>query len=99
MTEPDRPNPDAILAQMKREEKESARGKLKVFFGMSPGVGKTYAMLQAAREAHKDGREVVIGNAETHGRAETKALLEGLPIVPRAQLEYRGTKFSEMDLE
>ena len=99
MTEPDRPNPDAILAQMKREEKESARGKLKVFFGMSPGVGKTYAMLQAAREAHKDGREVVIGIAETHGRAETKALLEGLPIVPRAQLEYRGTKFSEMDLE
>jgi two-component system sensor histidine kinase KdpD len=66
---------------------------------MSPGVGKTYAMLQAAREAHKDGREVVIGIAETHGRAETKALLEGLPIVPRAQLEYRGTKFSEMDLE
>ena len=99
MTEPDRPNPDAILAQMKREEKESARGKLKVFFGMSPGVGKTYAMLQAAREAHKDGREVVIGIAETHGRAETEALLEGLPIVPRAQLEYRGTKVSEMDLE
>src|SRR4029078_10972726 len=99
MIETGRPDPDTLLAQLKRDEAKSTRGKLKVFFGMSPGVGKTYAMLQAAREAHKDGREVVIGIAETHGRAETKALLEGLPIVPRAQLEYRGTKFSEMDLE
>ncbi len=58
---------------------------------MCPGVGKTFAMLQAARQAQKEGREVVIGIVETHGRAETEALLEGLPIVPRAQLEYRGT--------
>ena len=97
--EPERPNPDQLLASIKREEKESARGKLKVFFGMCPGVGKTYAMLQASREAQKEGREVVIGIVETHGREETEALLEGLPIVPRAQLEYRGTKFGEMDLD
>src|SRR5262245_26168017 len=66
---------------------------------MSPGVGKTFAMLQAARQAQKDGREVVIGLVETHGRVETEALLEGLPIVPRAQIEYRGTTLEEMDLD
>ena len=79
------PSPDEILARIKRDEAKSARGKLKIFFGMCPGVGKTFAMLQAARQAQKDGREVVIGIVETHGRAETEALLEGLAIVPRAQ--------------
>ena len=97
--EPERPNPDQLLASIQREEKQSARGKLKLFFGMCPGVGKTYAMLQAARQAQKEGREVVIGIVETHGRAETEALLEGLPIVPRAQFEYRGSTFGEMDLD
>jgi two-component system sensor histidine kinase KdpD len=92
-------SPDEILARIKRDEAKAARGKLKIFFGMSPGVGKTFAVLQAARQAQKDGREVVIGIAETHGRAETEALLEGLPIVPRAQLEYRGTTLPEMDLD
>src|SRR6478672_2122066 len=93
------PSPDEILARIKRDEAKSARGKLKIFFGMCPGVGKTYAMLQSARQAQKDGREVVIGIVETHGRAETEALLEGLPIVPRAELEYRGAKIGEMDLD
>lgn len=99
MTEPERPDPDALLARMKREEAKSARGKLKIFFGMSPGVGKTYAMLQAARQKQAEGCEVVVGIVETHGRKETEALLEGMPIMPRAQIEYRGTKLTEMDLD
>src|SRR3984893_13006651 len=99
MSEAERPDPDALLAQLKREEAESARGKLKIFFGMSPGVGKTYAMLQAAREKLAEGCEVVVGIVETHGRKETEALTEGMPIVPRAQIEYRGTKLTEMDLD
>jgi two-component system sensor histidine kinase KdpD len=99
MNEPERPDPDALLAQMKREEEESARGKLKIFFGMSPGVGKTYAMLLAAREKQAEGCEVVVGIVETHGRKETEALLEGMPIMPRLQIEYRGTTLTEMDLD
>ena len=99
MSEVDRPDPDAILARMKREETAATRGKLKIFFGMSPGVGKTYAMLQAARQKQADGCEVVVGIVETHGRKETEALLEGMPIMPRTQIEYRGTILSEMDLD
>jgi two-component system, OmpR family, sensor histidine kinase KdpD len=99
MSEAERPDPDEILARMKREESAAARGKLKIFFGMSPGVGKTYAMLQAARQKQAQGCEVVVGVVETHGRQETEALLEGLPIMPRTQLEYRGTKLNEMDLD
>src|SRR4029077_17606691 len=99
MTEAARPDPDTLLARMKREEAESTRGKLKIFFGMSPGVGKTYAMLQAAQQKLQQGTEVVIGIVETHGRKETEALTEGMPILPRLQLEYRGTKLEEMDLD
>src|SRR6201993_1177094 len=99
MTETERPDPDALLAQLKREEAKSVRGKLKIFFGMSPGVGKTYAMLQAARQKQAEGCEVVVGIVETHGRKETEALLEGMPIMPRTQIEYRGTKLTEMDLD
>ncbi len=99
MSEVERPDPDEILARLKREETESERGKLKIFFGMSPGVGKTYAMLEAARQKQRQGCEVVIGIVETHGRKETEALLEGMPIMPRAQLEYRSTTLNEMDLD
>src|ERR1700719_3790947 len=99
MSEAERPDPDKILARMKREETAAARGKLKIFFGMSPGVGKTYAMLQAARQKQAEGCEVVVGIVETHGRKETEALLEGMPIMPRTQIEYRGTKLNEMDLD
>jgi two-component system sensor histidine kinase KdpD len=99
MSEVDRPDPDAILARMKREETAATRGRLKIFFGMSPGVGKTYAMLQAARQKQADGCEVVVGIVETHGRKETEALLEGMPIMPRTQVEYRGTMLTEMDLD
>src|ERR1700745_817121 len=99
MSEAERPDPDALLARMKREEAASTRGKLKIFFGMSPGVGKTYAMLQAARQKQAEGCEVVVVIVETHGRKETEALTEGMPIMPRSQLEYRGTTLNEMDLD
>src|SRR6266487_2723738 len=99
MTEAERPDPDALLAQMKRAEAKSTRGKLKIFFGMSPGVGKTYAMLLAAREKQAEGCEVVVGIVETHGRKESEALLAGMPIMPRLQIEYRGTTLTEMDLD
>src|SRR4030088_120446 len=99
MSEAGRADPDKILARLKREETESARGKLKIFFGMSPGVGKTYAMLQAAQQKLQQGTEVVIGIVETHGRKETEALTEGMPIMPRSQVEYRGTSLTEMDLD
>src|ERR1700746_2703748 len=99
MSEAERPDPDAILARMKREETAAARGQLKIFFGMSPGVGKTYAMLQAARQKQADGCEVVVGIVETHGRKESEALLEGTPVMPRVQIDYRGTTLTEMDLD
>jgi two-component system sensor histidine kinase KdpD len=99
MTEPERPNPDALLAALKKEEDRQKRGRLKVFFGMAPGVGKTYAMLEAARRELAAGRDVAIGYLETHRRKETDALAEGLPTVPRLALEYRGVSLAEMDLD
>jgi len=99
MSEVDRPNPDEILARLKRDEAAAGRGKLKIFFGMSPGVGKTFAMLQAARQKQAEGCEVVVGIVEAHGRKETEALLEGMPIMPRTQIDYRGTTLTEMDLD
>src|ERR1700745_4531776 len=97
MNEAERPDPDAILARMKREETAASRGRLKIFFGSPPGVGKTYAMLQAAQQKLQQGTEVVIGIVETHGRKETEALTEGMPIMPRSQIEYRGTKLEGND--
>jgi two-component system sensor histidine kinase KdpD len=95
----DRPNPDALLAALQSEAARTQRGRLKVFLGMCPGVGKTYAMLEAAQRELKKGRDVVIGYVETHGRKETDALAEGLPQVPRSQSEYRGMVLTEMDLD
>ncbi len=77
-----RPDPEALLARVKEEEARAHRGKLKVFFGASAGVGKTYAMLEAAREQRADGVDIVVGYVETHKRVETEALLEGLEILP-----------------
>jgi two-component system sensor histidine kinase KdpD len=94
-----RPNPNVLLATLHQEEARASRGRLKIFFGMCPGVGKTYAMLKAARQELHDGQEVVAGIVETHGRAETEALLVGLPVIPRKQVEYRGAQLKEMDLE
>ena len=82
-----RPNPDALLAAIQKQDARVKRGKLKVFFGMAPGVGKTYAMLEAARRELAGGRDVVIGLVETHGRKETDALTEGLPVIPRLTLQ------------
>jgi len=94
-----RPDPDALLASIQKESEAAKRGRLKVFFGMCPGVGKTFAMLQAAQQKQKEGIEVVVGVVETHGRKETEALLEGLAICPRAEIEYKGAKLDEMDLD
>ncbi len=94
-----RPDPDALLAAVRREEGRAVRGRLKVFFGMCPGVGKTYAMLRAAQAERADGTDVVVGVVETHGRQETEALLAGLAEVPRRRVEYRGTTLPEFDLE
>src|SRR5215471_10589497 len=94
-----RRDPEALLARVKEEEARRRRGKLKVFFGAAPGVGKTYAMLEAAREQKAAGVDVVVGVAETHGRAETEALLDGLEILPRRSVEYRGTTLTEFDVD
>jgi two-component system sensor histidine kinase KdpD len=94
-----RPDPEALLARVKEEEARARRGKLKVFFGAAAGVGKTYAMLEAAGEQRADGVDVVVGYIETHGRAETDALLAGLEILPRRPLDYRGTTLPEFDLD
>jgi two-component system sensor histidine kinase KdpD len=99
VTDLERPNPDALLAALQREDARKKRGRLKVFFGMAPGVGKTYAMLEAARRELTRGRDVVIGYVETHGRKETDALVEGLPAIPRLNIEYRGVSLAEMDLD
>jgi two-component system sensor histidine kinase KdpD len=90
-----RPAPDALLEEAKRE----GRGRLKIFLGAYPGVGKTYAMLQAAQERRREGVDVVVAVVETHGRAETEALLHGLEVLPRRRLMYRGRVFAEMDLD
>ena len=86
----DRPNPDALLARVKSEEQREKRARLKIFFGASPGVGKTYAMLEAARRAKEDGEDIVVGVVETHGRRETKVLLAGLELLTRRAILHRG---------
>lgn len=94
-----RPNPDELLRSIKEEEEVSQKGKLKIFFGMSPGVGKTYAMLQAARIDLSKGVNVVVGYVESHNRPETNALLEGLEVIPRKTISYKGNDLVEMDLD
>jgi len=90
-----RPDPDELLASLEKE----GQGKLTIFLGAAAGVGKTYAMLEAARDKLAEGIDVVAGIVETHGRAETEALLQGLPIIPRKPQEYKGRTFYEMDLD
>src|SRR6478735_5049567 len=92
-----RPSPEALLEAARREE--SRAGKLKIFVGAAPGVGKTYEMLQQARARKKDGYDVVVGVVETHGRRETEALVTGLEVVPRRHIEYKGQWLEEMDLD
>ena len=95
----DRPDPDALLARVKAEEAGHRRGRLKIFFGMAPGVGKTYAMLEAARKVAKEGADLIVGYLEPHARPETYALVMGLDILPRKMVEYRGRIDQEFDLE
>ena len=94
-----RPDPDTLLQLLKKEEEKEKRGKLKIFFGMCAGVGKTYDMLRDARAEISKGVDVVIGYIETHKRIETEALLTGLPIISRKTIEYKGTMLEEMDLD
>src|SRR2546430_13878358 len=88
-----RPSPDALLEAARREE--SRAGRLKIFVGAAPGVGKTYEMLQTARARTKDGYDVVVGIVETHGRRETEALLDGLEIVPRRRVKDKDQSLDE----
>lgn len=99
MTTDDRPDPDALLAQVRRDDVEARSGKLHIFLGMCPGVGKTYAMLQTARQRQNEGLEVLVGVVETHGRSDTATLLDGMEILPRQQLEYRGSMLGEFDID
>ena len=94
-----RPDPDALLAKVQRQEAAARRGKLRIYFGSSAGVGKTYAMLLAARKLKSEGRDVVVGIVETHGRAETASLLEDMEILPLKVMPYRGKELGEFDLD
>ncbi len=94
-----RPDPDQLLARVQAEEARAARGKLRVFFGASAGVGKTYAMLEAARGLRTTGVDVVVGYVEPHGRAETERLLEGFEQLPTLPVTYRGIVRQEFDLD
>src|SRR5271166_2281401 len=92
-----RPSPEALLEAARREE--SPAGRLKIFVGAAPGVGKTYEMLQQARARKADGYDIAVGVVETHGRKETEALLEGLEVIPRRSIEYKGQFIKELDLD
>src|SRR5882757_8259226 len=92
-----RPSPEALLEAARHEDRQA--GRFKIFVGAAPGVGKTYAMLQAARARVRQGADVVVGVVETHGRVETEALLAGLESVPRRRLTYKDQTLEEMDLD
>ncbi len=95
----DRPDPDELLSSLRLEEEKSKRGKLKIFFGMCAGVGKTYTMLQTAQAEKQKGNDIIIGIVETHNRKETADLAEGFELIPRKVVEYRSTTVQEMDLD
>jgi two-component system sensor histidine kinase KdpD len=95
-----RPNPDELLRRIAAEAERQKRGRLTLFFGAAPGVGKTYAMLEAARAALRDEkRDVVVGVVESHGRQETGALVDGFELLPKRALSYRGVDIEEFDLD
>lgn len=98
-TDPQRPDPDALLAQLRDARQREGRGRLRIYFGASAGVGKTCAMLEAAQQLMADGVDVVAGVVETHGRSHTAALLAGLPVLPAAQIDHRGKRLAEFDLD
>lgn len=96
---PARPDPDALLARLEAEARREGRTRFKIFFGCAPGVGKTYRMLQVARDLVAEGVDVAVGAVETHGRYETAGLMLGLEVLPRRSLPYRGRVFEEFDLD
>src|SRR5512136_2118750 len=95
----ERPNPDELLARIQVEEQQRARGKLKIFLGYAAGVGKTYAMLEAAHQRKAEGVDLVVAYVETHGRVETETMLQDLEIIPRKHIAYRGVTLPEMDVD
>jgi len=95
----DRPDPDKLLARVQAEEQQQARGKLKIFLGYVAGVGKTFAMLEAAHQRKREGVDVVVGYIETHKRAETEALVSGLELIPRQHITYHDVQIPEMDID
>src|SRR5512139_3997389 len=94
-----RPDPDKLLAHIQAEDRQRERGRLKIFFGYAAGVGKTYAMLEAAHQRTEENVDVVVGYVETHQRIETENMLKGLEVIPPKVLEYRGIQLSEMDID
>jgi len=94
-----KPSPDELLSDIRRQEARSKRGRLKIFFGMAAGVGKSFAMLKAAHKAQAEGRRVVVGFVETHGRRETEALLAGLEVLPRKRSRHKEATLEDFDLE
>ncbi|UYL08180.1 sensor histidine kinase KdpD [Bdellovibrio sp. SKB1291214] len=99
MSDDYRPDPDRILDGIKKAEESTYRGHLRIFFGMCPGVGKTFAMLEAAQEQVRQGLDLVVGVVETHGRKETEALLLGLELIPRKKINYKDSVLDEMDID
>lgn len=99
MVDEQRPDPDALLESIKKDEERKKQGKLKIFFGMCAGVGKTYAMLKAAHKKKNDGVDIVAGYVETHKRAETDELAKNLEMIPRQKIDYRGVIVEEMDID
>src|SRR5208282_5168524 len=99
MADADRPSPDALLAEVQRDEARARRGRLRIFFGASAGVGKTYSMLDAARAARAGGAEIVVGYVEPHGRAETERLIDGLEQLPFLETRFHGITRREFDLD
>jgi len=97
--ENNRLNPDELLATLQDEEEKGKRGKMKIFFGMCAGVGKTYTMLQTARTEKLKGSDIIIGYVETHNRIETAELVNGFELIPRKTWEYKSTPIQEMDLD
>ena len=99
MADDTRPDPDRLLADVQRDEARAKRGRLRIFFGASAGVGKTFSMLEAARTARGAGTDIVVGYVEPHGRPETERLLEGLEQLPTVPVRYRGVTRREFDLD
>jgi two-component system sensor histidine kinase KdpD len=94
-----RPDPDELLKRVREEERKQARGKLRIFFGAAAGVGKTYAMLEAAQQERSEGVDVVVGWVQMHGRPETEGLLAGMEVLPPRLIEYAGKQVPEFDLD